>query len=113
VHESEGQTYLVRELYEELLWWLAMPSLLRLAGESAPSRAAVETMSRTIADALATAEAVGYRVDLLLGPATPEDGGDEAVHGAEPAANPEVEAEAPRPPAKKRKKPAKGKSKRK
>jgi hypothetical protein len=113
VHESEGQTYLVRELYEELLWWLAMPSLLRLAGESAPSRAAVETMSRTIADALATAEAVGYRVDLLLGPATPEDGGDEAVHGVEPAANPEVEAEAPRPPAKKRKKPAKPKSKRK
>jgi hypothetical protein len=113
VHESEGQTYLVRELYEELLWWLAMPSLLRLAGESAPSRAAVEKVSRTIEDALVTAEAAGYRVDLLLGPTTPEDSGAETVHKVEPAAKPEVEAKAPRPPAKKHKKPAKGKSKHK
>ena len=41
VHEAEGHDYLVRERYEELLWWLLMPSLLRLAGEAAPSRAAV------------------------------------------------------------------------
>ena len=33
VHEAEGHAYLVRERYEELLWWLLMPSLLRLAGE--------------------------------------------------------------------------------
>jgi len=50
-----------------------MPSLLRLAGEPAPGRAAVEVLSRTIDEALATAEAAGYRVDALLddvGPAT-------------------------------------------
>jgi glycosidase len=80
VHEAEGHSYLVRERYEELLWWLLMPSLLRLAGEAAPSRAAVQAMSRTIEEALATAEAAGYRVDLLLGPATVE------VAGQEPAA---------------------------
>jgi hypothetical protein len=67
VHHAEGHDYLVRELYEELLWWLLMPSLLRLAGEAAPSRTAVETMSRTIEGALAAAETAGYRVDLLLG----------------------------------------------
>ena len=38
VHEAEGHIYLIRERYEELLWWLLMPSLLGLAGESAPSR---------------------------------------------------------------------------
>jgi hypothetical protein len=70
VHEAEGHDYMVRERYEELLWWLLMPSLLRLAGETAPSqvaanRAAVRKMSRTIEEALATAEAAGYRVDLL------------------------------------------------
>ena len=70
VHEAEGHDYLVRESYEELLWWLLMPSLLRLAGENALSqvaanRAAVKTMSRTIDEALAAAEAAGYRVDLL------------------------------------------------
>ena len=28
VHEAEGHFYLIRERYEELLWWLLMPSLL-------------------------------------------------------------------------------------
>ena len=67
VHEAEGHLYLVRESYEELLWWLLMPSLLRLAGEPAPSRADVEELSRTVEEALATAEAANYRVDELLG----------------------------------------------
>ncbi len=70
VHEAEGHEYLVRERYEELLWWLQLPKLLRLAGEIAPSqmaanRAAVRTMSKAVEEALAAAEAAGYRVDLL------------------------------------------------
>ena len=56
-------------LYEELLWWLLMPSLLRLAGEAAPNRASVEELSKTVAEALATAEAAHYRIDALLGSA--------------------------------------------
>ncbi len=67
VHEAEGHLYLVREQYEELLWWLLMPSLLRLAGEASPSRAAVEELSKTVEEALATAEAATYRIDALLG----------------------------------------------
>jgi hypothetical protein len=77
VHEAEGREYLLRERYEELLWWLLMPSLLRLADETAPSlmaanRAAVQAMSDTIEGALAAAEAVGYRVDLLRNPSSNE-----------------------------------------
>ncbi len=73
VHEADGHLYLVRELYEELLWWLLMPSLLRLAGEPAPSRAKVEELSKTVEEALATAKAANYRIDELLGSAaTPE-----------------------------------------
>ena len=68
VHQAEGSEYLVRESYEELLWWLLMPSLLRLAGETAPSRMAVGAMSKSIDDALAAAETAGYRVDLLMAP---------------------------------------------
>ncbi|MGD0903325.1 MAG: alpha-amylase family glycosyl hydrolase [Terracidiphilus sp.] len=78
VHEAEGRSYLVREPYEELLWWLLMPSLLRLAGQAAPSRAAVEEMSKTVEEALAKAEAAGYRIDDLLSTAA----------GAEPASAP-------------------------
>jgi glycosidase len=67
VHEAEGKAYLVRESYEELLWWMLMPALLRLAGVPAPSRAAVEQMSQAVEEALAIAEAAGYRIDALLG----------------------------------------------
>jgi glycosidase len=77
VHESEGHFYLIRELYEELLWWLLMPLLLRLASEIAPSRAAVEELSKTVAAALSSAEAAGFRVDLLLGSTAAES--DEAA----------------------------------
>jgi len=99
VHEAEGHAYLVRERYEELLWWLLMPSLLRLAGEAAPSRSAVQAMSRTVEEALATAEAASYRVDLLLAPAVAEveveEPSAEANSAVEPAAQHAAEIEMP------------------
>jgi hypothetical protein len=81
VHEAEGREYILRERYEELLWWLLMPSLLRIAGETAPSRvaancAAVRAMSRAIDKALETAEAADYRVDLLRNPSSKADMGE-------------------------------------
>jgi hypothetical protein len=91
VHRAEGHDYLVRELYEELLWWLLMPSLLRLAGEAAPSRAAVETVSKTIEEALAEAEAAGYRVDLLAGLPAAEADSEETAPEAKPQAGCDVE----------------------
>ena len=45
-----------------------MPALLRLASEPAPSRAAVEELSKNVADALHSAEAAEYRINTLLGP---------------------------------------------
>ncbi len=44
-----------------------MPSLLRLAGEAVPSRVAVAELSDSVATALESAEAAGYRVDAMLG----------------------------------------------
>jgi len=78
-HESHGHLYLVREPYEELLWWMLMPSLLRLAGEPAPSRAAVDAISRKVKDALAQAEAAGYRIDVLVNPAAARDDKAEVI----------------------------------
>jgi len=91
VHEAEGHAYLVREPYEELLWWLLMPSLLRLAGQAAPSRGEVEEMSRTVEEALATAEAAGYRIDALLAPGLTSETGSAAAQdaGPQPAAQEE------------------------
>ena len=60
-----------------------MPSLLGLGGEVAPSRAAVEEMSKTVEEALATAEAAGYRIDALLGGPSGSDGGQPTEPEAE------------------------------
>jgi glycosidase len=78
VHEAEGHAYLVREPYEELLWWMLIPSLLRLAGEAIPSRTEAEELSRTVKEALATAEAANYRVATMLGAVAEPANGEEA-----------------------------------
>jgi hypothetical protein len=100
VHQAEGREYLVRERYEELLWWLQLPSLLRLAGETDPSRmasnrAAVRVISRTIEKALAEAEAAGYRLDLLRNLSSHEAIGKEQAAVADTAALPSLPV--PRP----------------
>ncbi len=63
VHHAEGHDYLIREHYEELLWWLLLPDLLQIAGESTPSAAEVGDLSKAVAAALASAEAKNWRVD--------------------------------------------------
>jgi len=85
-HEAQGHSYLVREPYEELLWWLLMPSLLRLAGEPHLDRSAIVQMGTIVDEALASAEAAGYRIDALLGPS--------AEASTDEAAEPEAEAQA-------------------
>jgi len=72
-HEAGGHSYLVKEPYEELLWWMLMPGLLKLAGEPALDRAAIASMATHVDEALAAAEAAGYRIDKLTG-ATTETG---------------------------------------
>jgi glycosidase len=70
VHHAEGCEYLIRECYEELLWWLLMPSLLELATAPTPDHAAVSALNKNVDAALAEAEAAGYRLDILTGAAT-------------------------------------------
>jgi glycosidase len=73
VHQAEGLSYLIREPYEEMLWWLQLPTLLRLAGKPIVNRNAVEEMSKNIDETMATAEAAGYRIDALPGPSAVRD----------------------------------------
>ena len=72
VHSAEDHEYLVRESYEELLWWLLLPSLLELSGAGTPERSALESLSQRVDLALAQAEKAGYRVDELSPAATEE-----------------------------------------
>ena len=78
VHEAEGHHYVVREPYEELLWWLNMPALLEMAARSASGSEAVDQLGNSIDDAIKAMEAAAYRVDEML-------------RGNEPEAEPEPE----------------------
>ncbi|HKD58878.1 MAG TPA: alpha-amylase family glycosyl hydrolase [Terracidiphilus sp.] len=65
-HDADGSTYVIREPFEELLWWLQMPAFLRLAGEPSPGKAEVQAISRTVRESLSTAEKAGYRLQTML-----------------------------------------------
>jgi len=80
-HVAGEHTYLVRESYEELLWWLLLPRLLRLAEAPAPRRADAAMLLDEVEKALTALEGAGYRLDELLEEST-----------GEPAPQPEREA---------------------
>jgi glycosidase len=62
VHEYQGVQYFVKEPFERLVWWMALPALLRLASEASPSAQAVRALERDISAYLQAATGVGYRV---------------------------------------------------
>src|SRR6185369_7729589 len=64
VHEAEGTVYYVKEPFERLLWWLALPSLLALA-EDTVDRDAVRALERGIAAHARAAAQAGYRVERV------------------------------------------------
>ncbi len=66
VHKADGHDYLIREAYEELLWWLEMPVLLGLPEQQAVSHEAADRIGERISDALNAMETAGYRVDEML-----------------------------------------------
>jgi glycosidase len=66
IHEAEGRNYLVREPFEELLWWLQLPVLLRFTGRPEADRAAAAAILKGISDAIAAVEAAGYQAERLL-----------------------------------------------
>lgn len=66
VHEADGHHYVIREAYEELLWWLQMPALLGLSSQAAVNSEAADRIEKAIADAMKAIEEAGYRVDEML-----------------------------------------------
>ena len=66
IHQAEGHDYLVQEPFEELLWWLQLPALLKLANESTPNKTAASAISDLVQEALTEVAAAGYRADRLL-----------------------------------------------
>jgi hypothetical protein len=72
VHEANGHTYFVKESHEELIWWLQLPVLRKLAGEAVPDRSAIAELSKAIKEALEAAASADYSLDALLESDKPE-----------------------------------------
>jgi hypothetical protein len=89
-HVSGDHTYVVRESYEQLLWWLSLPRLLRIAESSTPQRADAATIVYDVNKALAALEAAGYKIDQLLEP----DQAAEESAGPDPSSSQKPEKEA-------------------
>ncbi|HUN85157.1 MAG TPA: alpha-amylase family glycosyl hydrolase [Terracidiphilus sp.] len=65
VHEAGGHEYLVREPYEELLWWLQLPNLLNLAAQTSSASKEVARIAGSVREDLESAAAAQFRVDVL------------------------------------------------
>jgi glycosidase len=67
VHDAGDSTYVVCEPYEELLWWLQMPELLKIAAQPSPDKSEVKALSVKVHQASAEADKAGYRLQTMLG----------------------------------------------
>jgi hypothetical protein len=66
LHEYEGVRYFNKELFERLLWWMALRPLLTIAAEEKPDAAAVRNLERQVTARMRAAAEAGYRVESLL-----------------------------------------------
>ncbi len=76
VHEAGEYEYLVREPYEELLWWLTLPELTRIAGEASPEKAEMQALAACVRAGVAKVAAAEYKVDLLVAQVEKQAAGD-------------------------------------
>lgn len=64
-HEAEGHRYFVEEPYEEMLWWLRLPELCRIAATTPPSSTALDRLDQQVVTAAEAAARAGYRLDAM------------------------------------------------
>jgi glycosidase len=66
VHDAGEFSYLVKEPFQELLWWLQMPAILRLASRTSLGKSDTESFCTCINDSIVEAEKAGYKLQTLL-----------------------------------------------
>jgi Alpha amylase, catalytic domain len=68
VNESSGVTYFNKEGFEELLGWLQLPALIKLAQQSPINSDSIKTLETTVLESCKSAQTAGYNLDLYLRP---------------------------------------------
>ncbi len=66
VHNADGCTYLVKEPYERLLWWLLLPALLKDAQPKTQELSRLGALVEKIRQAETAARTAGYQLEALL-----------------------------------------------
>jgi hypothetical protein len=66
VSESNGKTYFNKELFEELLSWLQLPSLLEIARQDSGESRSIREVEAVVSRACRTAEEAAYTVEAYL-----------------------------------------------
>jgi len=66
IHEYQGVRYLVKEPFEELLWWMSLERLLEIAGPATPNRESILALEAALGDRMHAAQKAGYRIEGLL-----------------------------------------------
>jgi hypothetical protein len=61
INEHQGKRYFVKELFDQLMWWMALPTLIDLAAAS-PSPQAIRALERDVAASIEAAAVAGYRL---------------------------------------------------
>lgn len=65
LHISHERTYFNKEDYEQLLWWMAMSSLMNSAKKSEFNKITVQTIEGEVRRAIRSAKDAGYDLDAL------------------------------------------------
>jgi hypothetical protein len=66
VNESNGKTWFNRELFEELLTWVQLPTLMEIAQQPAGESKAIADLEEAISRASHAATQSGYNLDTYL-----------------------------------------------
>jgi len=68
VNESSGITYFNKEGFEELLGWLQLPALIKLAQQSPINPDSIKALETAVLESCKSAKTAGYNLDLYLHP---------------------------------------------
>src|SRR5579859_8109320 len=70
IHKYEDVSYLVKEQFERLLWWMNLRALLEIAAVQPPDVEKLLTVQKQIKVRMLAAQDAGYRVETLAGSTT-------------------------------------------
>jgi len=66
IHEASGKTYMNKEQFEDLICWLQLPALLKVASSEKEAALAIRKIEEEVSQACLHAKAAGYDLDRYL-----------------------------------------------